>query len=209
MTKANCPSCGAEVSFKSKVTLYVACSYCNSLVVRNGLDLERIGTIGELHDDGTVIQLGTRGNYKGRTFEAIGRLQARYAAGWWNEWYLTFGGAADGWMGEAQGNYTISFATKIGEPIPPFAELAVGRKLRLGGTPFEVRDLESARVTGVEGELPFEAKMGYDASLADLGTADGRFATIDYSEEPPLVFIGEEAGFAELSLTHLREIEGW
>ena len=45
--------------------------------------------------------------------------------------------------------------------------------------------------------------------FADLESKTDRFATIDYSEPEPLVFVGEYQDFDQLELTHLREIEGW
>ena len=134
--------------------------YCDTTIARKdaGSALEDLGRISHVVDDASPLRIGAAGKFGGVEFLVIGRLQVEHEAGFWNEWFLSFGGEATGWMGEAQGNYTISFVTAVAEPIPPFAELAVGRKLQLAGTPFEVRDLESARVTGLEGELPFDAK---------------------------------------------------
>jgi len=46
-------------------------------------------------------------------------------------------------------------------------------------------------------------------AFADLRTSDGRFATIDYSEDPPLLFMGRAVEFDELRLKNVREFEGW
>ena len=35
------------------------------------------------------------------------------------------------------------------------------------------------------------------------------FATIDYSETPPLVFIGEYMEFDDLHFSNLRQFDGW
>ena len=45
--------------------------------------------------------------------------------------------------------------------------------------------------------------------FADLRTSSGEFATIDYSENPPLLFLGRAVEFDELHLKNLREFEGW
>jgi hypothetical protein len=36
-----------------------------------------------------------------------------------------------------------------------------------------------------------------------------RFATVDYSESPPLFFTGEFVDFDALALAGLREFDGW
>ncbi len=45
--------------------------------------------------------------------------------------------------------------------------------------------------------------------VADLQGDDSSFATLDYSEEPPLVFLGEYVEFDALQLSGLREFDGW
>jgi hypothetical protein len=45
--------------------------------------------------------------------------------------------------------------------------------------------------------------------FVDLRTADGRFGTIDYSDEPPLLFLGEAVEYDGLQLKNVREFEGW
>ena len=43
--------------------------------------------------------------------------------------------------------------------------------------------------------------------FADLKAADGHFATLDYSESPPLLFIGSFVEFDELALSNLKTAE--
>ena len=40
-------------------------------------------------------------------------------------------------------------------------------------------------------------------------TSTGQFATIDYSEQPPLFFSGRVVPFDALHLVELRTFEGW
>ena len=70
------------------------------------------------------------------------------------------------------------------------------------------QQVEHARIAG-EGELPFPIGAGYEAPVADLIAPENLFATLDYSEEKPLVFLGEYVDFDDLHLTGLREFDGW
>ena len=45
--------------------------------------------------------------------------------------------------------------------------------------------------------------------FADMRSANARFATIDYSEDPPLLFLGEALEFEDLHFKNLKAIEGW
>ncbi|MBI5366754.1 MAG: DUF4178 domain-containing protein [Planctomycetes bacterium] len=210
MPSASCPSCGAEIPFRTKSALYAVCGHCRSLVLRKGMNLQNLGAVGELQEDGTPLQLGTRGRYRDRRFEILGRIQLQFDAGYWNEWYAGFESGKPGWIGEAAGRYGVNFRTDPGEDlIPPFDQLKIGRHVTLAGVSYTVTNLDRARCIGGEGELPFKVESGYAAPLADLGSEERAFATLDYSENPPLLFIGEWLEFDELAFTHLRKLEGW
>jgi len=45
--------------------------------------------------------------------------------------------------------------------------------------------------------------------VADMIGEGNSFATLDFSEDSPLVFLGEYVEFEQLSLTGLREFDGW
>ncbi len=93
--------------------------------------------------------------------------------------------------------------------MPDFSGLQAGQRHKLDGRWFEVRDIQKALCIGGEGELPFRVGAGYEAPVADLQGDDSSFATLDYSEEPPLVFLGEYVEFDALQLSGLREFDGW
>jgi hypothetical protein len=209
MHSTTCPSCGAKVTFQSGQSILAVCEFCRSTLVRHDLDVENVGEMAELQADGSPLQLRAEGVYRSSHFAVVGRIQLRYGSGLWNEWHLLFDDMRSGWLGEAQGIYAVSFLTEIPVKLPAFEELKVGRRIQLQERSYEVRDLQEAYCVGGEGELPFEVGPGYAAPVADLGGDQDRFATIDYSEEPPLVFIGEYVEFDQLRLTGLREFDGW
>jgi hypothetical protein len=209
MPKISCPSCGAPVDFKAGASILAVCEYCRSTLVRHDVNVEDIGKMAELKVDGSPLQIGAQGRYRGMNFGIIGRIQLRYDRGIWNEWHVMFDDGRTAWLGEAQGIYAVSFLTQITGDVPTFESLRAGRKLQLKGQWFEVQDLESARCVAGEGELPFKVGAGYDAPVADLVADKNGFATIDYSETPPLVFIGEYMEFDDLHFSNLRQFDGW
>jgi hypothetical protein len=209
MPKINCPSCGASVDFKSNASILAICDYCHSTLVRHDINVEDIGKMAELKMDGSPLQVGAQGRYRGINFGVIGRIQLRYDRGIWNEWHLMFDDGRNGWLGEAQGIYAVSFLTKVTGDVPAFESLKAGNKVQLKGQSFEVQNLESARCIAGEGELPFKVGAGYDVPVADLVGEKNSFATIDYSEAPALVFIGEYMQFDDLHFSNLRQFDGW
>ncbi|MFZ1641081.1 MAG: DUF4178 domain-containing protein [Candidatus Contendobacter sp.] len=211
MKTANCPSCGAAITFQSAVSILTVCDYCKSTLIRHDLELENIGKMAELLPDPSPIQLGTEGVYRKVRFTVVGRIQLRYGQGLWNEWYLLFENQRDGWLGETLGNYAVTFLIQPPEPPPPFSELRAGQNVTLKGRAFQVTNIESTRCIAGEGELPIRVGPGYDAPVVDLQAAGNVFATLDYSENPPLAFVGEQVRFDDLKLTRLRAIMpvGW
>jgi len=209
MKSTACPSCGAPVQFQSAASILAVCEYCKSTLVRHDLNLEDIGKMAQLQTDGSPLQLRAEGKYRGVHFAIVGRIQLRFEQGLWNEWHLLFDDMRNGWLGEAQGTYAVSFVNAIREPVPGFASLQAGQGYKLDGRWFEVRDIQNALCIGGEGELPFRVGSGYEAPVADLQGDGSSFATLDYSEDPPLVFLGEYVEFDALHLSGLREIDGW
>ena len=67
-----------------------------------------------------------------------------------------------------------------------------------------------AHYKGVQGELPFQYWDKSDLTVRrSAGRTGGDFATIDYSENPPLLFLGRSVEFDDLHMKNLREFEGW
>ncbi len=211
--EVSCPGCGAAVKFVAAASLLAVCGYCRATLLRRDLDVERIGTMAQLVADATLLQLGAEGVYRSTHFAVVGRIQVRYEHGGWNEWYLVFDDGRAGWLGEASGEYMISFAAPLDGPAPAWEALRAGGTLTLGATTYEITDVRRARVVGGEGELPFRVEGGYATAAADLRAEDGRFATLDYSEAeagtPPRLYVGEVVEFATLGLRGLRELDGW
>ena len=207
---ANCPNCGAPVKFLWSSAVQTTCEFCHSILVRRDVDLEKVGEVADLPPDASPIQIATEGIYTDKPFVVVGRILYEYEQGGWNEWHVVFNDGASGWLSDAQLEYDVSF-------LRPAARRAAarrsgslcGNKFNWNNAEYEVTSLTRAHYKGVEGELPFEYWDKSDVLFADLRTIDGRFATIDYSEEQPLLFLGEAVEFDDLQLKNLREFEGW
>ncbi|WP_301101247.1 DUF4178 domain-containing protein [Propionivibrio sp.] len=204
MKTANCPSCGAPVSFRSPASVYAVCEFCRSTLLRDGEALKNLGRMADLMDDPTCIQIGSEGTFRGLHFGVIGRIQLKHEAGLWNEWHILFDDARSAWLSEAGGEYVVSSQVPVTDILPAFEALRPEMQLSIAGRSFRVSDLASARCISGQGELPFKVEAGYDVNTADLRSND-RFVTLDYSETPPLVFVGYPATFDELKLTHLKD----
>jgi hypothetical protein len=206
---ANCPNCGAPIKFLWSSAVQTTCEYCRSILVRRDVNLERVGEIADLPPDSSPIQISAEGVYGGKPFVVVGRILYEYEQGGWNEWHLVFNDGRSGWLSDAQLEYDVSFLSRPPGSLPAGGANVVGNKFQWSGAEYEVTSVTRAHYKGVEGELPFEYWDKSDVRFVDLRTSDGRFGTIDYSEETPLLFLGEAVEFEALQLKNLREFEGW
>jgi predicted RNA-binding Zn-ribbon protein involved in translation (DUF1610 family) len=204
---ANCPSCGAEIRFQWAGAVQTVCGHCSSVLVRRGVDLQKVGQVSEPPPATSRVQVGARGAYQGRPFTVVGRIAYEYERGFWSEWHLAFADGASGWLSDAQDEYAVSF---LADPLrnPPAADtLTPGAQFVYSGATYVVSTLTRARYVAVEGELPFEYWDRGEVLFADLQSGEGLFATLDYSEDPPLLFQGEYVPLEALELRGLRELE--
>jgi hypothetical protein len=206
---ANCPNCGAPIRFRWSAAVQTTCEYCRSILVRHDIDLTKVGVVADLPADGSPIQLGTEGVFDNKPFVAVGRIIYEYDQGAWNEWHLMFNDGTSGWLSDAQLEYAVSFLTPRDHPLPGPDHIRRGQQFQWDNTIFEITTITNANYRGVQGELPFEYWDKTRVSFADLRTTGAGFATIDYSEDPPLLFMGRVVDFDQLRFNNLRRFEGW
>jgi hypothetical protein len=206
---ATCPGCGAPVRFRWAQAVQATCPYCKGVLVRTDLDLTLVGQQADFPHTGSPIQLGTTGRWRGARFEVVGRLAYQWARGRWNEWYCRLANDRAAWLSDAQLEYAMTEAAPVGTPVPALASLQVGTPWRVQDVTYEVATITDAWYLGTEGELPFPSTTRAHCRFVDLQDGTGRFATVDGSDDPPVLYLGEYVPFADLALEGLREFEGW
>lgn len=204
-----CPSCGAQVVFKSAVSVFAVCDFCRSTLMRQDLSLVNMGEMAILQEDPSPLQRGTEGYYKGEHFTVIGRVQRSWEDGSWNEWYLYFDNGESGWLGEAQGFYMVSFESPETKDVPDVGSLQSGAYLSIKDNMMKVDDIKRCRCTFSEGELPFGASKDQEWTCVDLSGPDKAFASIEYSKEGIRVYIGSYEDFDDLKFRNLKTFDGW
>lgn len=207
MQTVSCPSCGAEVKSRSHASVMAVCEYCYTRVLKEAGAVRDLGKISSVLEDYSPIQIGSSGVLAGRAFTVIGRIQLRYSAGMWNEWYLQFDDASSGWLGDASGQYTAtSLRPPVGDP-PVFENLRPGHQYQIGDERYTAADVRTADCVGGQGELPFKIGDGWQAKVADFRRG-AHFVTLDYSDEgPPMVYSGVPVTLDAMQMQLLRDDE--
>jgi Zn finger protein HypA/HybF involved in hydrogenase expression len=209
--QANCPSCGGQVQFTAGSTIVVVCPYCRSAIARTDRGLEDIGKVAEIADSESPLKVGLKGTYKDTKFELTGRAQMRHElGGYWDEWYATFSNGWVGWLAEAQGRFYLTFYQPLptGTALPPFNDLQLGEVVDAvpSPTPLMVQERGHGTTVAADGEIPYKLSPGEQFAYADLAGKNNAFATIDYSTEPPWVFLGSQVTLAEIGLGDAKPV---
>jgi hypothetical protein len=205
---SNCPNCGAKVTFQWSSSVQTVCEYCKSILVRSDVDLKKVGQVADLPPDTSPIQLNTEGTFRNRSFVVIGRILYEYDQGGWNEWHLMMNDGKSGWLSDAQEEYAIS-SLASGPDLPSETQLQVGQQFKWNGDLYSLSVVTTAHYRGVQGELPFQYWDKSDVTFADFRTPSRKFATLDYSDAHPVLYLGEFVEFEDLKLKNLRQFEGW
>jgi len=203
--KLACPSCGAEVVYRSATSAIAVCAYCRSTLLREADAVRDVGKMAVALEDYSPIRIATSGMYAGQAFGVVGRIQLRYDAGFWNEWYILFDDGSAGWLSDASGQYAITVDSGLALDAPAFGQIVPGGRYVCDGVTYSASDLRTARCIGGEGELPFPVGAGWQAKVADYRQSH-RFLTLDYSEgATPRRFVGKAVDLSELKCQLLRE----
>lgn len=209
---ASCPNCGATIAFRWTQAVQTTCDYCRSVLVRHDVNLEKVGVSAVVPLTPSPLQLGSEGMWRGSAFVVVGRLVYAWERGGWSEWHLRLGGNgtdASAWLSDAQAEYAVSSQVTSESELPLADRVKPGASIMHRHVKYEVTTVTKAHYVGTEGELPFTSWDRSNVTFADLRSDAGAFATIDYSEAPPLLFTGEAVELSQLALRNLRTFEGW
>jgi len=207
--QANCPSCAGPIEFKAGSTIVLVCPFCRSAIARNDRALEDLGKVADIAESESPLKLRLKGSYNGNRFELTGRAQLRHEmGGFWDEWYATFSNGWVGWLAEAQGKFYLTFYQPLpdGNDLPAFDKLQIGETLHEIPSPAPLMVTEKGTATAVaaEGEIPYKLTPNEQSRYADLSGRGKAFGTIDYSMDPPWVFVGNQVSLEEIGLGNAR-----
>ena len=117
MFKLACPSCGAEWSPLAHFGHRRVRLLPQHALLREADAVRDVGKMSAL-EDYSPIRIATSGIYAGQAFGVVGRIQLRYDAGFWNEWYILFDDGSAGWLSDASGQYAITVDSGLALDAP-------------------------------------------------------------------------------------------
>ena len=173
--------------------------------------MDDLGKVAEIADSQSPLKLGLTGDWRGHKFELTGRAQLRHElGGFWDEWYATFSNGWVGWLAEAQGKFYLTFYQPLeNKRVPDFASLQLGQPVQEipSQTSLMVTEKGTATSIAADGEIPYKLIPNEQSNYADLSGSGNSFATIDYSENPAWVFVGQSVTLDEIGLGNAKPAE--
>jgi len=205
---ANCPNCGAPVSIRWSSAIQTVCPYCRSIWSARTWILPK--WVKSPTCPWTARPFNwRRGDLPQQGFRSGGRIVYEYELVP-ERVHLVFNDNTSGWLSDAQLEYAVSMFERCGQALPAATAIARRAAVQFHGV-FARRDHADASALSRRRRRLAVRVLGQDRRclFADLRGSDARFGTIDYSETPPLLFLGEAVEFEDLCMLRLREFEGW
>ena len=195
-----CLCCGANVEIYNHASIQISCRYCQSRLIRQDMNWQDLGSSGFFAEDLSPFHLGMQINYKKKSFIIIGRVQQKFAEGMWNEWLCQGASQELFWLSEGAGQFYITKPSTLGIKLPAFEEIQLERQFDLGGIRYSVTNIEQAICNATEGEIPFSIKPQQKGFLVDLMGEENTFASIDYMDEQPVLYVGHIADLGDFKI---------
>lgn len=213
--KADCPSCGASITFKFAGAKAVVCPYCHYVIARTDAGLRPTGRMAELLDIPTPLQVGVTGRWGGQQFVVEGRVQMDRAGAPGAPWQEILVGFYDTgvqtWVAYAQGRwYATNEVAAPAHGLPAFESLRPGGQVDLGQHgAWVAQEVGQRRVLAGEGEMTNVPAPGVTTRFVDISAQGGAFGTIDYGDgsAPPLLYVGRQFDPADIQLDSGQYLE--
>lgn len=212
---APCPGCGAPVHFASAQSSFAVCEFCRSTVVRDGEVLKRIGSMAEVFEDYSPLQVGASGmvkrNGQPEPFTIVGRTQYKSGAGNWSEWVASLSNGELAYLSEDNGRFVFAVSWQPpGWENKGFSpnEWRMGREIKAGPDAFTVTSIQDAQLMAAQGELPQLPAQGKSFKLVELRNEKDQILSVDFSGKAPLYTLGAPVALDGLQMQGLRNVAG-
>ena len=207
--KTDCPSCGTTFIPTSDSPDSSYCPDCQRKRSREKRLAQATQPEGNLLKDQSPLQLGTQGRFHRQPFTLVGRVVREWEGGQWNEWAAKFLDGRIGWLGEAQGFYSMSFENETPGSLPAKGDLAPEKTFELPGGSYTVDDIKDVVCAFTEGELPPGVKKGQKSVSVDLIGEGQAYSNLVYENGVVRLYQGDYIPFEAFEFIQLRKIDGW
>ena len=145
---ANCPNCGAEITFRWSGAVQTTCPACGSMLVRHDLDLDASRQRRRRARVDVAHSTRHRGLIQGQGFVVVGRIVYEYERGHWSEWHIRLCDGTSAWLSDAQTEYAVTRQVDISGCCPARPRVTPGKSVALAGAQYTRRCRHARPVLG-------------------------------------------------------------
>lgn len=206
----NCPSCSQFLQPKYESCKWIICPGCGSCTNKEAASEFIPGSFPP--EDLTLLQPGTKGKWKEKTFELTGRIRYVFEdESYMNWWHLESGGSSFGWLADAYTELSIFSKIDLNVGLGVIESLKSGQELHTDKGNFTLSSYSISAGWTIQGELP-------DAP------GDEPFIWMEFDRDAPetnllciqifdrtnfFSFTGTELSLESAQLTNYRKADGW
>ena len=208
MQTVSCPSCGAEVHFRSHASVLAVCEYCHGTILKDADSVRDIGKMSAVLEDYSPIQIGTAGVHEGVHFTVVGPHPAALCGRHLERVVCAVRRRQHGVAGRlVRPVHAHARAQGQRRRYPPLPNCARASSYTINGEPYTAAEVRSGECIAGQGELPFKVGSGWRIQVADLRNY-ASFATLDYTDGPqPVLYQGVAVTLEGMQCQLLRDTD--
>ena len=205
--------CGAPIRFGIGSSIVVICPNCHSVVARGDRKLEDLGKVAAaLVDTGSPLTVGPQGkiSWAALRLDRSTAIFPTLPAGLGTSGTPVFPAISGGGWRKRKAGCILTFES----PLPPNSKLsdpksiAVGESITIPGAGTFVADEVGEGVArSAEGEIPYRLTPGETVVYVDLTGRGGRFATLDFSDTAPKLYLGAQVSLDAVGIPHAPAVD--
>jgi len=164
-----CTDCGSSITVRNpKGGGQVSCSSCGAVIDLDHKDRKVLRKLATEKSPPSILKLGQKGRFKGKTYEIIGRVLMKQKSGldsfYWQEYLLFSPSAGYAWLEESQGHWVFLQKTKRKPDFNPTRRGLDFEEedyfINHVGETYHCWEKGVAQVDYVEGEFPYHLQKG-------------------------------------------------
>ena len=211
-TSFSCPGCGFAETPKLALPVAICCSNCRAVFsALADQQVEDNGLKWTVTNEISIIKLGTKGVFKGRSFEIIGRARSVTSMATSNEWLMDFGDKTYAWLTESNSSYFVFETKALPLGIPDIKSKQAGHVIRLNQRDYAITEISKQVAFALEGQIPYEAYNDEDYFKYELKASnnDGYATICIFDKNKVEAFTGDKIKPEDLKLSNINEYSDW
>lgn len=212
LNTVNCPNCNTVYKYRLKLPVALSCPHCfYGFMIQENREITGTGLKWKNPNDFSVLKLNTKGVYKDKEFELIGRIRSVDTLSVSNEWLMHFNDGSLMWLIE---NGLVYFI--VDPQVLPISEINLEKKhtgntINLNEKKYIYTETSRQLVFNTQGEIPLDALNDESYEKYEFTAKDNSdFVTVcDFGKDGVEAYACNLIDIKDLELSFINEYTDW